>query len=144
MFCHALSLQGVYSSILYKSFYSKMQKKQYLHVHWQKIAQQGWKIAQKCVSSVRFSNYGDISWYNHSWLSYSTNICIWISICYSMAKPIRKHQENLSGIILTEFFMAQSWQSCDDERSSVRLRDCRSVAAGGCGRAQHSWSLIFG
>ena len=61
-----------------------------------------------------------------------------------MTKPKRTRQGNLPGIMVTESSMAQSWQSCDDERSSVRLRDCRSVAAGGCGRAQHSWSLIFG
>ena len=91
-------------------------------------------------ASAHFSNYGDVSWYNHSWMSYSTNICIWISICCSITKPKRKHQRNLPGIIMTSSMA----QSCDDERSLVRLRDSRSVAAGGCGRAQHSWSLIFG
>ena len=49
MFHHPLSLQGVYSSILYVYFHSKMQKKQYLCVHWQKIAHQAWKIAQMCL-----------------------------------------------------------------------------------------------
>ena len=33
MFDHPYSLQGVYSSILYANFYSKMQKK-YLHVRY--------------------------------------------------------------------------------------------------------------
>ena len=44
-----LSLQGVYSFILYVNFHSKMQKKQHLHVHWQKIAHQAWKIAHLCL-----------------------------------------------------------------------------------------------
>ena len=59
--------------------------------------------------------------------------------------PLQNQKENIREICqVTESSMAQSWQSCDDERSLVRLRDSRSVAAGGCGRAQHSWSLIFG
>ena len=36
MFDHPLSLQGVYESILYVYFLSKMQKKEYLRAHWQK------------------------------------------------------------------------------------------------------------
>ena len=37
MFDHPLSLQGPFSSILCVNFHNKMQKKQSLGVHWQKI-----------------------------------------------------------------------------------------------------------
>ena len=36
MFDHHLSLKGAYASIIYVNFNSKMQKKQYFCVHWQK------------------------------------------------------------------------------------------------------------
>ena len=49
---HPLTSQSVCSSILCVSFHSKMQK-QYSRVHWQKIAQQGWKIAQTCLRRLR-------------------------------------------------------------------------------------------
>ena len=48
MFDHPLSLEGIYPS--YNDyFHSKMQDKNYLRVHWQKKAQQAWKIAQTCL-----------------------------------------------------------------------------------------------
>ena len=51
MFDHTLSLPCVYSSIFNVVFTAKY-KKQYLHVHWQKIAQEARKIAQTCLRSL--------------------------------------------------------------------------------------------
>ena len=48
-----LSLEGVYSSILYVSFHSKMQKKNYCVSTGKKMAQQAWKIAQTCLRRLR-------------------------------------------------------------------------------------------
>ena len=54
MFDHHLSLQGVYSSILYVSFSSKMQNNNSACVFTgKKIAQKAWKIAQTCLRRLR-------------------------------------------------------------------------------------------
>ena len=50
MFGQPLSLLGVYSSILYVNFHSKMKKTCPLT---KKIAEQAWKIAQTCLRSLR-------------------------------------------------------------------------------------------
>ena len=49
IFGHPLSLEGVYSCILYVNFYNKMQNSTYVSTG-KKIVQQAWKIArtQKC------------------------------------------------------------------------------------------------
>ena len=71
--CHPLSLPCVYSSICNVVFTAKY-KKQYLHVHWQKIAQQARKIAQTCLRSLHvFPTWSLPSWSPSSWLS-STSI----------------------------------------------------------------------
>ena len=53
-----LSLEGVYSSILYVSFHSKMQTKQLLRVNWQKNGTASLKNSKDVSApSARFSNY---------------------------------------------------------------------------------------
>ena len=57
MFDHPLSLQGVYSSIFYANFHSKMQKR-HLHVQWQRSSTASLKNSTNMSAlSARFSNY---------------------------------------------------------------------------------------
>ena len=49
MFDHPLNLEGVFLSMFQVNFHKKNAKKQLLRIHWQKIAQQAWKIAQVMI-----------------------------------------------------------------------------------------------
>ena len=74
MFDHPLNLQSAYSSTFYVNFHSKMPKKQYLCVHWQKNSTESLKNSTDV--SARFSNYVEEWW----WCQRNSLIVVIVSV----------------------------------------------------------------